>query len=162
MKTDDYGRCDTCGVALTRRYHGFSRQIAQCEYPVPAGTEKLHAVLHVLYEEQLTQYCGAACATVGAYSQLQDRRIEGHGVAPGPMAPCSKCGMPVDLMQPHVAYEMMEQTEIRQLWLTTVEPHDSETLAWLCQACDGDVAFESLNAETADPVAPALPPTMTV
>lgn len=162
MKTGDYGRCDTCGVALTSRYHGFSRQIARCQYPVSAGTEKLAAVLHVLYEEQLTQYCGEACATVGAHAQLQDRGIKWHVVAPGPIAPCSKCGMPVDLTQPHVAYEMMDQTEIRQPWLTTVEPHDSETLARLCQGCDGDVAIASLIEETADPVLPALLPTMTV
>lgn len=42
-------------------------------------------------------------------------------------------------------------TEIRQPWLLSVEPHDSETVARLCCACDGDLAADE-GAVGADPI----------
>lgn len=147
MPDDFYGWCDTCGEKVQRRYHSFSRQIERIGYANAADGAKSSQAINVLYSERLTQYCNADCAAVGAYCQLEDRGIPLTVVRNGPIAPCSKCGKPMDLRQLHVAYEVMDLTEIRQPWLLSAEPHDSETVARVCNQCDPDLSVgESLNA----------------
>ena len=134
-----YGTCNTCGVALDSRYHSLSRNVERHQYN-PPDADPTSCTNHILRSDRLEQYCGAECAWVGAYSELNDRGISLIDLGKGKVSPCSKCGKPIDLTQPHVAYELMDQTEIRQPWLLSVNPHDSKTVARLCSTCDGDLA----------------------
>jgi hypothetical protein len=148
-----YGRCDTCASKLGSRYHVFCRHVERLQYDAAGEGAAPSIFTHVLHAEHLTQYCGAACAEDGGYCQLYDRGIPFGMVADGPLAPCSKCRAPMDLTQAHVAYELMEQTETRQPWLTSIEPHDSQTIARLCKNCDAD-----LSVDTAEEMADAAWP----
>lgn len=142
MSASFYGRCDHCYRNIGARHYGLSRHIEQYFYPLPdLGTQTVQ--LSVLYAEELTKYCCSDCSEVGAYEELYDRGIELNEILPGPVAPCSKCGKLMDLRLPHVAYELMDQTEIRKPWLISVEPDDSRTVARICAACDGNLETET-------------------
>ncbi len=134
-----YGRCDHCGKKVASRHYALSRHIEQCFYPVQGVPGPQIVQVSVLQAEELTRYCCSDCADVGAYVQMQDRGIELKEIAPGPIVPCSKCGQMMDLRIVHVAYEMMDQTELRRPWLISGEPHDANSLARVCKNCDGSV-----------------------
>ncbi len=136
-----YGQCETCAVNLTSRYHSLSRHVEQCQYTASDDDNTQLTRINILHAEQVTQYCGSECAQIGAYSQLNDRGISLNLVGDGPITPCSKCSKPMDLTQAHIAYELMDQTEIRQPWITCADTHDSETVARVCSNCDGDLAM---------------------
>lgn len=136
-----FGTCNTCGAGLGSRYHSLSRNLERRQYDHPDAASKA-CTIHVLRSDRLEQYCGAECAWVGAYSELNDRGIPLLDPGEGRVTPCAKCGKPIDLTQPHVAYELMDQTEIRKPWLLSVKPHDSETVARLCASCDNDFSAE--------------------
>jgi hypothetical protein len=134
-----YGVCDTCKDKLTSRYHTFSRNIERHQYG--DGEQSCNVV--VLRSDGLWQYCSDACSLQGEYDQLRDRGISLSTPGPGPIEPCSKCGSPIDLTDQHIAYEMMELTEVRQPWLLSAEPHNSRTVARLCVRCDGDLTLDA-------------------
>ena len=136
-----YGRCDTCNLRLKSRYHTLSRNIERHQFSHAENMEQSNTC-EVLQSDRLTQYCGEACCTVGVYSQLRDRGIEFVFDESGSTLPCSKCGRQLDMRAPHIAYEVMDQTEIRTPWLHSVEPHDSEIVARLCLKCDPGIATD--------------------
>jgi hypothetical protein len=138
-----FGRCDTCAGLVATRYHSFNRQIERRRYPQAGDDTNEDVIVHVLLSDHLTQYCGGECAHVGAYCQLTDRGIPSDTtIEVGPIAHCSKCAKSMDLTQLHVAYELMDQTEIRQPWLMTIKGHDSTTVALVCASCEGDLIGE--------------------
>lgn len=146
MNDEFYGRCDTCAAKVKSRYHTISRNIER--YQFDADDTKLSVTCTVLRSDRLEEYCGEECCNVGVYCQLNDRGMEIQATGPGPIVQCSKCTKPLDMRQTHVAFEVMDQTEIRQPWLVSVEPHGSEIVARLCSLCDSDLAFdEDLETE---------------
>lgn len=150
MKDTYFGMCTTCGVAVNSRYHSLSRNVERHQYG-PTDAAPQSCTCFILRSDRIGQYCSAACGWDGAYRALIERGFFLSIPGNGPVVPCAKCAKPIDLTQPHVAYELMDQTEIRQPWLLSVEPHDSETVARLCCACDGDLATED-GAVGADPI----------
>lgn len=147
-----YGRCDTCSIKVQSRYHSISRNIERYLFEVKGA--QLCVSCTVLRSDRLEEYCGEECCNVGVYCQLNDRGMEVKAIGPGPVVPCTKCGKPLDMRQPHVAYEVMDQTEIRQPWLLSVETHTSEIVARVCTICDSDLAVAE-NMITDVPIAKA-------
>lgn len=151
MDVPFYGRCDTCGELLSSRYYSFNRLIEKFQYHAANDPSNPAVVVDILSSDHLTQYCSSECAHVGAYCQLRDRGITSDTeISPGPIANCSKCKKQMDLTHAHVAYELMDQTEIQQPWFTSSEPHDSATVAVVCSGCDNDLntnasAFEAVE-----------------
>jgi DNA-directed RNA polymerase subunit N (RpoN/RPB10) len=151
MDEEFYGRCDNCWAKLNSRYRAFSRHVEQVAYANDGNGGQTRTV-QVLHDGQLARYCCDDCARLGAWCQLTDRGIDPPLTEPGtgPVEPCTKCGKPVAMAEAHVAYEMMDLTEIRQPWLISVEPHDTETLAILCNECDADLAAAAQLEEEND------------
>lgn len=148
MEAVFFGRCDNCGILLSSRYFSFNRHVQQYRYIDSEKTKSVEVLVDVLMSDSLTQYCGEECAHVGAYCQLTDRGIPSDTeIAAGPIATCSKCNSPMDLTQAHIAYETMEQTEIRQPWLTTVTCHDATTVARVCSNCEPDLGVGIAEAD---------------
>lgn len=156
MTTTDlfYGRCDTCGARLGSRYHAFCRHVERLVYGAVGEGVAPSVFANVMHAEHLTQYCCAACAEDGGYCQLYDRGVPFGMVCDGPIAPCSKCDEPMDLRHAHVAYELREQTETRHPWLTSIEPHDAQTIARLCKNCEADSFADEVD-DAADIPTPA-------
>lgn len=132
-----FGCCEVCGRPLAARHHSLDRHIEQLTYPSPDAAPEAPITAKVLYAESLAHYCSAICAVQGAEKALAQRGIRITLPGPGPIETCSKCGTPVDLSRPHVIYEDMELTEVRQPWLLQAQPHEVNVLAVVCDACDG-------------------------
>lgn len=147
MDQANYGVCDTCGNKLISRYHTFSRNIEH--YQCGGGEQPCNVM--VLRSDGMWQYCSNACALQGEYDQLIDRGIPLTTPGSGPIESCSKCGNQIDLTRPHIAYEMMELTEVRQPWLLSAVPHSSRTVARLCLRCDSDVALDDSYVSLNEP-----------
>lgn len=159
--SENYGECDACGVSLTARYWTFDRLVERVDYNRPGDTPSSSATVTVLRSETLEQMCSEDCARLVAFLRLAERGLRQGECGTGPIEVCAKCGGPVDLTQSHVAYQLMDQTESRQPWLTMINPIDSEILAYVCSACDGDLMAYEIDVpesatESACPVTKAV------
>lgn len=155
MDASFHGICDHCGKKVAARHHAFSRHVERAIYPIldiPVGPQTIH--VEVLHAEELARYCCSKCAEIGAYCQLADRGIVLGELGSGPITPCSKCGQPMDLREPHVAYEMMNQTESGPPWLLSAEPHESALLARICTDCQGSIAGEIASTDFVNRIGP--------
>lgn len=148
MNCQYFGTCDTCGTAVGSHYQSLSRNVERYQYENPDAVSPESSTTVILHSERLTQYCKADCAAIGVYNQLSDRGISFAAVGNGPIEPCSKCARPINLAQANVAYELMDQTEIRQPWLLSVETHDSEIVARQCSDCDGVLTHDFMGDVT--------------
>ena len=145
MSDTYFGICATCSTTLNSRYHAFNRNIERLQYSPSSAPPQLRSCI-VLHSEQLAHYCSPECAEAGASFVLEQLGIPLQITGNGPIEPCSKCGKPVNLTVPHVAYELMDLTEIRQPWLLSIQAHDSKTVARLCANCDDGLDCEILQA----------------
>lgn len=143
--SDDYGVCDTCQIPLGARYWSFDRQVEQFVYDQPGDTPSECATVTVLHSDALGIFCGRDCASLTALLRLAEGGLRIVECAAGPIETCAKCGEPVDLTKPHVLYQLMDQTESRQPWLISIQPLDTESLAYVCPRCDGDLAADEMN-----------------
>lgn len=148
-KQEDYGRCEACDAVLTARYHSFERLVERFSYDQPGETPDDQATITVLRCDLLGLYCGQACAMPAVLLGLAERGLRPTDCGAGPIEVCAKCGGPMDLTKPHVAYQLMDQTETRQPWLASIEPHDTDTLAYVCPRCDGDLSADEMNVPEA-------------
>ena len=151
--SENYGECDACGVSLTARYWTFDRLVERIDYNRPGDTPGSSATVAVLRSETLDQSCCEDCARLVASLGLAQRGLRQLQCANGPIEICAKCGGPIDLTRSHVAYQLMDQTESRQPWLTSLHPIDSESLAYVCPSCDDDLAayeMDDSESETED------------
>lgn len=142
---EDFGRCDTCEAGLTSRYSSFNRLVERIDYDRPGETPDDQATITILRDDVLGEFCGEVCAMPSVLLALFERGLRHSGGGAGPIETCAKCGGPVDLTQPHVAYQLMDQTETRKPWLISIHTHEAETLAYVCQHCDGDLAADGMN-----------------
>ena len=151
----DFGICDTCGTSLAARYTSFERLVERFAYDRTGNTPGEQATVTIIRMDMLGQYCDEKCAWPDAVLSLAERGLRHTGDGSGPIEPCARCGGPVDLTRPHVAYQLMDQTETRQPWLISIQPHSSETLAYVCPRCDGDLAADEMNVpESEDELQP--------
>lgn len=143
--SDDYGVCDICEVRLGARYWSFDRQVEQFVYDRVGDTPGECATVTVLHSEALGIFCCRDCAWLAALLGLAERGLKIVECGAGPIETCAKCNGPVDLTKPHALYQLMDQTESRQPWLITLQPIDTESLAYVCPRCDGDLAADEMN-----------------
>ena len=142
---ENYGVCDICGDALSARYWTFDRLVERYDYDRQGDTPGCSAAVTVLRNETLDQCCDADCAHLAATLGLAQRGLKQRACGSGPVETCAKCGGPVDLTKPHVLYQLMDQTESRQPWLTMIQSVDSESLAYVCPGCDDDLAAYEMD-----------------
>ncbi len=165
-ESKEFVECDTCGASLGARYWSFNRLVERVDYDRQGETPDDCATITVLRDDVLGQFCDDGCAKITAWSDLAGRGLRLIECGAGPIETCAKCGGPVDLTEPHVFYQLMDQTETRRPWLNTIQPHDTEALAYVCSRCDGDLAADEMNVpETEDellPVGGAVKPPMPV
>lgn len=143
MNKQYFGHCDACGKPLATRHFTFNRHVEQYHYGQGATDEDMSC--EVLSAETLATYCNAECAWPAMLAALAERGIKCTGGGAGPIEACSKCGGPVVMSQPHVAYIVHDETEVRKPWLTEARVHSAEGLADVCVRCDGDVAADAAN-----------------
>ncbi len=144
MKKSDFGHCDACGKPLAARHFTFNRHVEQYHYGQDNTDEGMNC--YVLSAETLAAYCNAECAWPAMLAALAERGIKhtGGGGA-GPIEACSRCGGPVLMSQPHVAFIVHDETEVHKPWLTEARVHSAEGLADVCVRCEGDVAADAVN-----------------
>jgi len=139
--------CDCCGQPLATRYHTFDRNVERHAYDRLGDTIAKQTTVTVLHSDTLGQYCSADCAQISAKNGLWQRGIRLTYPGDGPLEACAVCGNLVDMTEPHVAYQTMDQTEIYTSWICSVQPHSSETLAVVCPGCDSDLPVDKCEAE---------------
>ena len=144
-KIEDFGCCGACAASLTARYTSLNRLVERTDYDRPGETPDDQATITTLRDDVLGEYCDAVCAMPSALLVLFERGLRHAGGGAGPIETCAKCGGPVDLTEPHVTYQLMDQTETRKPWLISIQPHDAEVLAYVCQRCDGDLAADEFS-----------------
>ena len=146
-ESETYGVCDICEIWLTARYWTFDRLVQRFDYGQPGDSPESCATVTVLRNDMLSQCCSIDCARFAALAGLVARGLRQAKCGAGPIEVCAKCNAPVDLTKPHVLYQLMGQTELRQPWLTTIEPLDIEYLAYVCPRCDSDLAAYEMNIQ---------------
>lgn len=144
-KSENFGECEACGASLGARYWSFNRLVERLDYDRQGDAPDDCATITVLSDEPLGQFCGDGCARLTALLGLAERGLRLFDCGTGPIETCAKCGGPVDLTEPHVFYQLMDQTETRKPWLNTIQPHDFESLAYVCPRCDGDLTADEMN-----------------
>ena len=144
-ESKDFVECGTCCASLGARYWSFNRLVEQVDYDRQGETPDDCATITVLRDDVLGQFCDDDCARLTAWLDLASRGLRLIECGAGPIESCAKCGGPVDLTKPHVFYQLMDQTETRQPWLVSVQPHDTEPLAYVCPRCDGDLVADAMN-----------------
>jgi ssDNA-binding Zn-finger/Zn-ribbon topoisomerase 1 len=150
-KMEDFVECDTCGASLDVRFWSFDRLVQRFDYDRQGDTPDDCATVTVLRDEMLGQFCDDDCARLTALPDLAERGLKLVECGAGPIETCAKCGGPVDLTEPHVFYQLMDQTVTHKPWLSSVQPHDTEALAYVCPRCDGDLTADEMNVpETMD------------
>jgi hypothetical protein len=143
MKKNDYGVCEVCSKPLIARHFTFNRHVERCHYGQNESDDGVS--IEVLRAEDLSAYCSRECAWPAIMSALAERGVRHTGSGVGPIEVCAKCGGPVLMSEPHIAYNVHDETEQRKPWLKQIEVHESEALADVCVRCDGDVAADAAN-----------------
>lgn len=134
MDTLDYGSCHHCGISLLARYWCLDRNIEQVSYSDTHG--EMLATIAVIESVGLMLACGAECADSMVASAMAERGYKCLHPGDGPVEPCAKCGKPVILTNPHVAYALTSGNEMRAPWATTFDVDHGETVAILCPGCE--------------------------
>ncbi len=142
--------CDRCGQDLEDRYHTFDRNVERYDYNRTGDTIAEQTTIVVLHSDNLGQYCSANCAQISAEDGLRQRGIRLTYPGDGPLEVCAVCGNLLDMTEPHVAYQTMDQTEMYTSWIISIQPHDSEVLAVVCPSCDSDLPVDECEAERDD------------
>ncbi|MBP8168445.1 MAG: hypothetical protein KAX99_02175 [Azonexus sp.] len=145
MNANDFGRCDHCGTALHAKYWSFDRNIEQFSYAESSG--KVETTINIILSEGLHTYCSDWCANLAVQEAMAERGFFNLYPGGGPIELCAECSKPVDMTKPHVAYNLMVGTEVRKLWMTEFIPHDSESIAVICRACESAQVNEATEED---------------
>lgn len=143
MHENEYGQCEVCGSRLIARHLTFNRHVEKYHYGQVESD--LTITIEVLSAETLTVYCCSTCAWPDMLVKLSEQGIRHTGCGSGPIEVCSKCGGPVIMAQPHIAYTFHDETEFRDLSITRVQVNNAEVIAKVCVRCDGDVEADAAN-----------------
>lgn len=141
MTTVEYGECGQCGITVGPRYWSFDRYIEQLSYEVVG--DGVESTVTVLQAEGMQSYCSDGCATAGIQAFVADRGLTHLYPGDGPIELCARCGKPVVMTKPHVAYVLLVGTEISKPWAISSPwtkeyvPESNESIAVLCAACEG-------------------------
>ncbi len=142
MASNALGDCQACRRPLGVRVFSFDRHIEQYRY---RDNESIDG--EVLEAETLSRYCSAECAWSGVLHWLGQRGIKYSGGSAGPIAICGKCGQPLDMTKPHVAYTLQEELLHHKPGYDEAEVLMAEGVADTCIQCGG-AGCEEEQAET--------------
>lgn len=93
----------------------------------------------VLSSESINRFCSAGCADIGASQALHSLGLKILPPDIGPVATCAKCYGMVNLMEPHIAYDLMEATKFQKASHTHLKVHHDVSLCVVCKNCDGNL-----------------------
>lgn len=136
MSRHDCGTCDACGKPLEARRWTFNRHVERLHY---AATPEDAISAQVIAAETEAAYCSRECAWPALLVRLAEKGVRHTGGGTGPVESCARCGGPVVMSRPHVSYNLHDETQLRQPWLTEVQVHWDEGLAEVCLRCDGEI-----------------------
>lgn len=141
MDTFDYGSCHHCGTPLLAHYWCLDRNIEQISYSDNDG--EVLATINVIESVGLMLACGAECADSMVASAMAERGYKWLHPGDGPVEPCAKCGKPVVLTSPHVAYLLMSGTEVCTPGTVVFEVDHGDVVAILCLGCEQPLSDRS-------------------
>ena len=139
--------CMECGTALGKTHHVFALQKHQIGYSQPGETPSEQALLTASTMTTIARFCSAPCCKnqLGELLQAQGLPValQKNRVYGGPIAPCGKCGKPVDMSQPHGAWIKGKVTADLQMGEDS-SPHWLDILTVVCTSC---LEFEAVAGE---------------
>ena len=146
---DEANTCESCARSFTNPHFTISRGIEVVEFPVgsPYPIVSPSSVVAIL------QCCSQACLDSQRQSVLERDRVHATYPGVGPIEACSRCGGPVDMTRPHIAWTEDETIVDDGQPYQTATVIGFEILAVLCRRC---MAQESGVTEEENPTAKTL------
>ena len=136
-------RCSTCTTPLSGSHHFFGLQRHHITYSLPGDTPSEQAVMNPSILTTMARFCSSVCCKQQLASLLKGQRLPGHlqhnRVYGGPIAPCGKCGKPVNMSQPHGAWIKGKVTADIQNG-EDAPPDWFDVLTVVCDSCIGNGA----------------------
>jgi hypothetical protein len=130
------GTCDFCQKPLSARRMTLERTVETISYQGEAKTMEgivRQAQVNLISADQAAQFCGPTCADVGIPHYLSTHGIKILPPGVNPIETCAKCGGPVYMTEPHIAYSRLDETVAS----TTITVHEGEYLCVVCVHCGG-------------------------
>jgi hypothetical protein len=122
--------CYGCGVRFSAALFEIARELERVDFASEIPT------IHVQDSDALSAFCSIKCRA-SSRRAVMDR--EGVPIRPvdrcGPIAPCAKCGRPVDMTKFHVTYV---EYGFKVITPQIFQPIDFACLAVLCSNCGPD------------------------
>lgn len=134
--------CDHCQNEIPKRSVYLDRNVMFLRYKgignsfdeIAANSEGI-----MLYSDSINRFCSAGCAEIGVPQTLHSLGLKILPSGVGPIATCAKCHGPVNLMEPHIAYDLMEATNVSKSGQIHLKVHHAESLCVVCNKCDGNL-----------------------
>jgi hypothetical protein len=132
--------CDGCGLRFSAVLFEIARQLERVDF-----ASEMSAI-HIRKSDTVSAFCSMECRdnsrrAVMAREGVPIRRVDGCG----PIAPCAKCGRPVDMTEFHVTYIENDFNLFNpDIWQLI----DVDYLAVLCSSCGPDRTALSVSAST--------------
>lgn len=136
--------CATCDVALDVEHFMFGAQVHHISYVLSGDTPSDQAYMQPSEVTTFVRYCSSECCYQQLASRLEDQGLPGHlqhhRVYGGPIEPCGKCGKPVNLCEPHVAWIKGDvRADIQNG--EDAAPHCLDVMTVVCAGCARNAGF---------------------
>lgn len=150
MSDGDVFRCAACSTPLGGSHHMFGFQRNQITYSLPGETPSEQALMKPSILSTLGRFCCSACCKQQLASLLEAQGLPSHlqhnRVYGGPIAPCGKCGKPVNMSQPHGAWIKGKVTADIQNGVDAA-PDWFDVLTVVCASCVGPEGFSGIDRQ---------------
>jgi hypothetical protein len=138
MKTER--GCDQCQRPVGPRHFCLDQRIQRLtalQSEEIEGGDELISVMTVDEADSVACFCDATC-----WAAAESETIQALGIrfpyphtGEGLVGPCSRCGIPFSLTQPHLAYAVLDQALEDHGGTLVAEVHEDECLAHFCPDC---------------------------
>jgi hypothetical protein len=128
---DETITCDACARPYTNPHFTISRGVEIVEFP--AGSP--YPIVSPSSVDAIVQCCSQACLDSQRKSVLERDQVSATYPGIGPIEACSRCGGPVDMTRPHVAWTEDETIVDDGQLFQTATVIGFELLAVLCRRC---------------------------
>lgn len=141
-------RCQACEQVLGGSHRLFGFLWHQISYELAGETPSDQAVMKTRALTTVARFCCSDCCMQQLARLLQAQGLAAHlqhnRVLGGPIAPCGKCGKPVNLCEPHGAWIKGKVTANIQNGEDSL-PDWLDVLAVVCASCCGPYAADDLE-----------------